>query len=64
MTDALRVQYLCDSQEGINSESILEKADKLKILISERDVPLPGAFMSIVRSFGVAYKILEPLKNE
>jgi hypothetical protein len=64
LTDALRVQYLCDSHEGINSESILEKADKMQILISERDVPLPGAFMSIVRSFGVAYKILEPLKKE
>ena len=64
LTDALRVQYLCDSHEGINSESILEKADKVRILISERDVPLPGAFMSIVRSFGVAYKILEPLPKE
>jgi len=64
LTDALRVQYLCDSHEGINSETILEKAEKVKILISERDVPLPGAFMSIVRSFGVAYKILEPLKKE
>lgn len=61
LTDALRVQYLCDSHVGINSETILEKADKMKILISERDVPLPGAFMSIVRSFGVAYNILEPL---
>lgn len=64
VTDALRVQYLCDSHEGINSEAILEKAEKLKILISERAVPLPGAFMSIVRSFGVAYNIIEPLKKE
>ena len=64
LTDALRVQYLCDSHEGINSESILEKAGRMKILISEREAPLPGAFMSIVRSFGVAYKILEPLPKE
>jgi len=64
LTDALRVQYLCDSHEGINSETVLEKAEKMKILISERAVPLPGAFMSIVRSFGTAYKILEPLKKE
>lgn len=64
LTDALRVQYLCDSHEGINSETILENAAKMKILISERAVPMPGAFMSIVRSFGVAYKIIEPLKKE
>jgi hypothetical protein len=64
LTDALRIQYLCDCQEGINSEAVLEKARKLGILIKDRDVPLPGAFMSIVRSFGVAYKILEPMKRE
>ena len=64
LTDALRIQYLCDSQEGIDSETILEKARNLGILIQDRDVPLPGAFMSLVRSFGVAYKILEPMKRE
>lgn len=64
VTDALRIQYLCDSHEGIDSETVLEKARKLGILIQDRDVPLPGAFMSLVRSFGVAYKILEPVKRE
>ena len=64
LTDALRIQYLCDCQEGLDSEAVLEKARKLDILIKGRDVPLPGAFMSIVRSFGVAYKILEPMKRE
>ncbi len=64
VTDALRTQYLCDSQEGIDSETVLEKARNLGILIQDRDIPLPGAFMSLVRSFGVAYKILEPMKRE
>ena len=64
LTDALRIQYLCDSQEGIDSESVLEKARKRGILIQDRDVPMPGAFMSVVRSFGVAYNILEPIKPE
>ena len=64
ITDALRIQYLCDSQEGIDSESVLEKARKRGILIQDRDAPLPGAFMSLVRSFGVAYKILEPMKRD
>jgi hypothetical protein len=64
LTDALRMQYLCDCQEGENGESVLEKAKNLKILLTDREVPLPGAFMSLVRSFGVAYKILEPIKKE
>jgi len=64
ITDALRIQYLCDSQEGIDSTTVLEKARNLGILIQDRDVSLPGAFMSLVRSFGVAYKILEPMKRE
>ena len=64
LTDALRIQYLCDSQEGVNSESVLEKAKDLNIILTDREVPLPGAFMSLVRSFGVAYKILEQIKKE
>ena len=64
LTDALRIQYLCDCQEDVNSESVLEKAKKLNIILTDREVPLPGAFMSLVRSFGVAYKILEPIKKE
>jgi hypothetical protein len=60
LTDALRIQFLCDGHEGVDSASILERAKTLNLLILERDVPLPGAFMSIVRSFGTAYKILEP----
>ena len=35
----------------------------MKLLIVERDVPLPGAFMNIVRSFGRAYGILDPLPS-
>ena len=64
LTDALRIQYLCDSHEGVNSESVLEKAKDLNIILTDREVPLPGAFMSLVRSFGIAYKILEQVKKE
>ena len=64
LTDALRIQYLCDSHEGVNSESVLEKAKDLNIILTDRETPLPGAFMSLVRSFGVAYKILEQIKKE
>jgi hypothetical protein len=64
LTDALRMQFLCDSHEGVNSESVLETAKFLDVLILDREVPMPGAFMSIARSFGVAYKILEPLPRQ
>jgi len=60
LTDALRIQFLCDSHEGVDSAVVLEKAERLEILIVEKDVPLPGAFMSISRSFGRAYGILDP----
>lgn len=59
LTDALRIQFLCDSHEGIDSTPVLENAKKCKILIDERDAPLPGAFMHLVRIFGRAYGILE-----
>ena len=61
LTDALRIQYFCDRHEGVDSISVLERAEKQGILIAAREVPLPGAFLSIVRSFGRAYGILEPL---
>ena len=60
LTDALRVQFLCDSHEGKDSTAVLENAERQGILILEREVPLPGAFMNIVRSFGRAYGILDP----
>ena len=60
LTDALRIQFLCDSHEGIDSTAVLEKAQTRNLLIAEREVPLPGAFMNIVRSFGRSYGILDP----
>ena len=60
LTDALRIQFLCDNHEGMDSTAVLEKAENRKLLIVERDVPLPGAFMNIARSFGRSYGILDP----
>ena len=59
LTDALRIQFLCDSHEGIDSTSVLKRARQKNVLIADRDAPMPGAFMNIVRSFGRAYGILE-----
>ncbi len=60
LTDALRVQFLCDSQEGIGNEGILTRAREVGILRMDRDVPLPKFFMNLVRRLGVAYRILSP----
>ncbi len=60
LTDALRVQFLCDSREGIDSESVLVRANELGILLVDRDIPLPKFFMNLVRRLGVAHQILDP----
>lgn len=55
MTDALRVQALCDHQLGDDSTPALKQADELGILILDRDVPLPSVFMTRVRVLGEQY---------
>jgi hypothetical protein len=50
LTDALRMQTLCDNQEGIHSIPSLLMAKALGILQEERPLPLPSTFMLQVRS--------------
>ena len=57
ITDALRVQFLCDSQEGFDNETMLMKARDLGILIMEREVPLPDHFMTLARNLGEEYNM-------
>lgn len=56
LTDALRMHFLCNHQEGIegNNEEILKKARTYGILIESRDVPLPKGFMELVYRVGKA----------
>jgi hypothetical protein len=63
LTDALRIQFLCDTQEGIDSSSILARAKELNILISEREIPLPNHFMTLVRTLGIKFNLLNPIGN-
>lgn len=64
LTDALRIHFLCNHQEGIvdNNEEILKKAKDYGILMEERDVPLPKGFMELVYRIGVSYGVLSPQK--
>ncbi|MCP4686983.1 MAG: hypothetical protein GY859_02975 [Desulfobacterales bacterium] len=64
LTDALRVQFLCDSQEGVDSEFVLSRARELGILIEDREIPLPNTFMNMVRKIGVAHEILAPRESD
>lgn len=60
LTDALRVQVICDYQEGIDSSSILTRAQELDILLVEREIPLPKNFLNLVRKLGSSFDILAP----
>jgi hypothetical protein len=60
ITDALRVQALCDSHEGSDNTDILEAADKIGILLKDRDIPLPSVFMKFVRGLGEQYQLIIP----
>lgn len=60
LTDALRMQFLCDVHEGGGDDAVLARAKERNILIADRDVPLPKFFMNTVRRLGVACNILSP----
>ncbi len=58
LTDALRVQVICDYQEGIDSSSILVRAQEFGILIVEQEIPLPKDFLNMVRKLGKSLSLL------
>lgn len=63
LTDALRIQTLCDHQEGADSSETLLRAKKFDFLVEERDVPLPSSFMTSVRELGSRHNLLVPMVN-
>lgn len=58
LTDALRIQVLCDSQEGSDSSAILIRASDFGTLVTDRDIPLPSLFMTTVRDLGEKYGLV------
>lgn len=61
LTDALRIQTLCDSHEGDGDNTgVLDAADRRGILLKERDIPLPSVFMTLVRGLGEQYQLIIP----
>lgn len=64
ITDALRMQVMCDHEQGVNSLPNLLRARALGILQEERPMPLPSTFMLAVRRLGVEHGLLQPLQSE
>lgn len=62
LTDALRVQFLCDCQENVDSTSVLSRAKELGILLTEREVPLPAQFMSLAQKLGSSMGMLQEMQ--
>ncbi len=60
LADALRIQVLCDKQEEIDSDNILQLANSINLLPADREVPMPSAFMETVRTLGALYKLIVP----
>ncbi len=60
LADALRIQTLCDHQEGLHSEEVLKLAESCRLLPKDRELPLPSSFMATVRELGKKHKLLIP----
>ncbi len=60
LADALRIQTLCDNQEGVDSTHVLKQADSFGLLPQNRDIPMPSAFMETVRALGSDHKLIVP----
>ena len=60
VTDALRIQTLCDHQEGTDSSETLTRAKERGYLIEEREIPLPSTFMTIIRMLGEEHNLIIP----
>jgi len=60
LTDALRIHFLCNQQEGIKGdhEATLHRARELGVLLDDREIPLPKGFMKLIGRLGKAYGLL------
>lgn len=60
LSDGLRIQTLCDHQEGRTDDTVLLQAQKLGLLLEDQEIPLPSSFMQSVRQLGEAYNLFIP----
>lgn len=60
LTDALRVQTICDLTAGQPDPELLQRAKSAGILLTEREMPLPHTFIDMARRLGKANGLLTP----
>ena len=60
LTDALRMQTICDLMAGLPEPGLLQRAASAGILLSEREMPLPHTFIDMARRLGKANGLLTP----
>lgn len=60
LSDALRIQTLCDNQEGVDSAHVLQQANSFGILPADREIPMPSSFMETVRRLGATHNLIIP----
>jgi hypothetical protein len=60
LTDALRMQTLCDHEEGTNTLPTLLRARALGILQEDRPIPMPSTFIILVRQAGAEHGLVKP----
>jgi hypothetical protein len=58
LTDALRMQTICDNHKEIHSLPCLLMAKELGLLDEERVLPMPSTFMIAVRKLGAEYGLV------
>jgi len=62
LTDALRMQALCDQVMDENkeerNEKLLTQAAEIGLLIKEREMPLPSTFMTMARALGDEHHLI------
>lgn len=63
LTDALRMQTICDNQEGVHSIASLLMAKALGILQENRPLPLPSTFMLQVRTLAAQNGLIMPMQT-
>lgn len=61
LTDSLRMQFLCDSREGLGeSTEFLVQAKERGLLLDQREMPMPNNFLELIRRLGTAYGLVSP----
>jgi hypothetical protein len=63
ITDSLRMQTLCDNQEGVYSIPSLLLAKELGLLDETRELPMPSTFMLSVRKLGERSGLVKAMHN-